>query len=217
MDVHSSVLLLAGQWRRHCHITIDYPHIRWWGGAISDANPQITEEAGSRMAPVNFARPFVSSKLLQLAQAVGEQHVRQHLLSEARDVFWVFQLHLCWTGQPAGGRCRAHVIALLAGSYCRLFIWFTLCDRLLVIRGSVDDLVALLPEDVQHTAVPQEVTCTKCKKVRLVWISLQQGRHTTSHSLIAFVDELLAEVAVNLQGRHAVMSWQRTVDEVRQL
>lgn len=38
-----------------------------------------------------------------------------------------------------------------------------------------------------------------------------------SHPLIAFVDELPAEVAVNLLGRRAVMSWQRAVDEVRQL
>lgn len=35
---------------------------------------------------------------------------------------------------------------------------YSLCDWLLLIRGDVDDLVALLPQDVQHTVVPQEVT-----------------------------------------------------------
>lgn len=63
----------------------------------------------------------------------------------------------------------------------------------------------------------QSLTCTKSKEVRLVRVPLQQGGHAASHSLVAFVDELLAEVAVNLLGRHAVMGWQRAVDEVRQL
>ncbi len=61
------------------------------------------------------------------------------------------------------------------------------------------------------------LTCSKSKEVSLVGISLQQNGHTASHSLIAFVDQLLAEVAVDLLGRHAVMSWQGPVDEVRQL
>lgn len=55
---------------------------------IPDANPQVTEEARSAVAAVSFARPFVSSKLLKLAQAVGEQHVRQLLISESGDVSW---------------------------------------------------------------------------------------------------------------------------------
>lgn len=46
---------------------------------------------------------------------------------------------------------------------------------------------------------------------------MQQGRYTTSHSLIAFIDELLAKVAVNLLGRQAVVSRQGAVDEVRKL
>ncbi|KAA8589976.1 hypothetical protein FQN60_013341 [Etheostoma spectabile] len=49
-------------------------------------------------------------------------------------------------------------------------------------------------------------------------IELQlQGRHTASHSLVAFVDELLAEVAVDLQGGHAVMCGQGAVDELAEL
>lgn len=36
---------------------------------------------------------------------------------------------------------------------------YSLCDRLSVVGGDVDDLVALLPEDLQHTVVPKEVTC----------------------------------------------------------
>lgn len=63
----------------------------------------------------------------------------------------------------------------------------------------------------------KSLTCTESKKVSLVGISLQQGRNSSCHSLVAFVDQLLAEVAVNLLSRHAVMSWQRAVDEVRQL
>lgn len=59
---------------------------------VSDANPQVTEEPGSPVAAVSFARAFVSSKLLQLAQAVGQQHVRQLFLADAEDVFCVFQL-----------------------------------------------------------------------------------------------------------------------------
>lgn len=70
---------------------------------------------------------------------------------------------------------------------------------------------------IPHAVFQTSLTCTKSKKVRLVRISLQQGRDTASHSLVAFVDELLAEVAVNLLGRHAVVSRQRAVDEVRQL
>lgn len=35
---------------------------------------------------------------------------------------------------------------------------YSLFDWLLVIGGHVDDLVAFLPQDVQHTVVPQEVT-----------------------------------------------------------
>jgi len=34
----------------------------------------------------------------------------------------------------------------------------SLRDGLVVVRGLVDDLVALLPQDVQHAVVPQEVT-----------------------------------------------------------
>lgn len=60
-------------------------------------------------------------------------------------------------------------------------------------------------------------TCTKSKEVSLVGIPEQQGRHATGHSLIAFIDELLAKVAVNLQGRRSVVSRQGAVDEVRKL
>lgn len=89
---------------------------------IPDANPQVTEEAGSAVAAVGFARPFVSSKFLQLAQAVGEQHVRQLLVSEAGHVLQVLQLQLCvWTGQPAGW---SYVSPLLNGPCCGPFRWF---------------------------------------------------------------------------------------------
>lgn len=93
---------------------------------IPDANPQITEETWSPVASVSFVWPFVSSELLQLAQAVGEQHVRQLLLSKAGHVLWLLQFELrLQTGQPAGGSSHASVEALLSGSWCRLFGRFT--------------------------------------------------------------------------------------------
>lgn len=61
------------------------------------------------------------------------------------------------------------------------------------------------------------LTSAKGKKVRLVGIPLQQSRHAASHSLVALVDEFLAEVVVYLLGRDAVVSRQGAVDELRQL
>ncbi len=91
---------------------------------IPNADPEVTEEAGSAVAAVGFARPFVSSEFLELTQAVRKQHVRQLLISKARHVVWVLQLQLClrWAGQPAGGR---RVSAVLTGSNWRLFSWFS--------------------------------------------------------------------------------------------
>ncbi|TNN60695.1 hypothetical protein EYF80_029039 [Liparis tanakae] len=62
---------------------------------------------------------------------------------------------------------------------------------------------------------PEPFEAAQGKKVGLVGVPLQQGGHAAGHPLVAFVDELLAEVAVDLQGDHAVMSWQRAVDESR--
>lgn len=42
----------------------------------------------------------------------------------------------------------------------------SLCDGLLVVGRHVDDLVALLPQDVQHAAVPQEVTWRRKQMMR---------------------------------------------------
>lgn len=61
------------------------------------------------------------------------------------------------------------------------------------------------------------LTCSKSKKVGLVGIPLQQRRHSPRHSLVALVDELLAKVAVDLLRRHAIVSREGAVDEVRQL
>lgn len=60
-------------------------------------------------------------------------------------------------------------------------------------------------------------TCAKGEEEGLVGVPLQQDGDAASHPLIAFVDELLAEVAVDLLGRQPVMGRQRAVDEVRQL
>lgn len=61
---------------------------------IPNADPQVTKEAGSAVAAVGFARPLVSSEFFQLADAVGEQHVRQLLISEAGNVVRVLQLQV---------------------------------------------------------------------------------------------------------------------------
>lgn len=41
--------------------------------------------------------------------------------------------------------------------YCALLSAYSLCGWLLMIRGHVDNLIALLPQDVQHAVVPQKV------------------------------------------------------------
>lgn len=43
-------------------------------------------------------------------------------------------------------------------SVVRSITAYSLCHRLSVVGGDVDDLVALLPQDLQHTVVPKEVT-----------------------------------------------------------
>lgn len=60
-------------------------------------------------------------------------------------------------------------------------------------------------------------TCTKGEEEGLVGVPLQEGGDTASHPLVALVDELLAEVAVDLLGRQPVVGRQRAVDEVGQL
>lgn len=50
---------------------------------------------------------------------------------------------------------------------------YSLCDRLSVVGGDVDDLVALLSQDLQHAVVPEEVTCrTHRKAVKKVRFSV---------------------------------------------
>lgn len=70
------------------------------------------------MVTVNLARPLVSPKLLQLAQAVGEQDVGELLLSKAGPVAWV------QGGGTGGGPCDG------GGASCRwLHIWFTVATE----------------------------------------------------------------------------------------
>lgn len=47
---------------------------------VPDADPQVTEEAWAAMAAVGLPGALVSPKLLQLAQAVWQQHVGQLLV-----------------------------------------------------------------------------------------------------------------------------------------
>ena len=54
---------------------------------------------------------------------------------------------------------------------------YSLCDGLLVVGGRVDDLVTLLPEDVQHAVVPQEVAYQwRHNKGRTKVITGREGR-----------------------------------------
>lgn len=68
--------------------TDDLPPVRR-RSPVPDAHPQVAEEAGPAVAPVSFAEPLVASELLQLTEAVGQQHVRQLLLSKAWHVLWL--------------------------------------------------------------------------------------------------------------------------------
>lgn len=69
---------------------------------------------------------------------------------------------------------QIHVFFSLRLQQCDQISWsvirhvtvYSLFDWLLVIGGHVDDLVAFLPQDVQHTVVPQEVTWQKAKVMR---------------------------------------------------
>lgn len=71
--------------------------------------------------------------------------------------------------EPVKSKCCVLQVVFLQQHRCRGLQTFiqcaiccvsvrSLCDWLLVIRRQVDDLVALLSQDVQHAAVPQEVT-----------------------------------------------------------
>ena len=47
---------------------------------VTNADPQVTEEAGAAVTTVGLPGGLVSPKLLQLAQAVWQQHVGQLLI-----------------------------------------------------------------------------------------------------------------------------------------
>lgn len=86
---------------------------------VPDANPQVTEEAGPAVAAVSFAEPLVPPELLQLAQAVGEQQVRQLLVPEAGHALRLL-LQLRGAAHPAGG---GYVRGLLGWSRRGLLWW----------------------------------------------------------------------------------------------
>ena len=60
-------------------------------------------------------------------------------------------------------------------------------------------------------------TCSEGKEADLVFVLLQKRHDPLPHALIPLVDELLAEVAVNLLGRHLLVRWEGGVDKVGQL
>lgn len=60
-------------------------------------------------------------------------------------------------------------------------------------------------------------TCSKREEADLVLILPQQRHDPLSHALVPLVDELLAEVAVNLLGCHLLMRWEGGVEKVGQL
>lgn len=62
---------------------------------------------------------------------------------------------------------------------------------------------------------PRKVlTCSKGKKEALVWVLLQQSLDPLSHPLVAFVDELLSKVAVNLLSCDLLAGGQCDIVEV---
>lgn len=62
-----------------------------------------------------------------------------------------------------------------------------------------------------------KLTGAKGKEEALGGAPLKEGGDAACHSLIAFVDELLAKIAVNLLRCGALVIQQRTVQEVREL
>lgn len=60
-------------------------------------------------------------------------------------------------------------------------------------------------------------TCSEGKEADLVFVLLKQRHDPLPHALVPLVDELLAEVAVNLLGCHLLVRRERRVDKVGQL
>lgn len=122
------------------------------------ANPEVTEESRSRMAAVGFARPFVSTKFLQLTQAVGKQHVRQLLVSQTCQVVRFVQLQL----RPGGGR---QVRAVVHGPCCEIVSWSSAGD------AHKDASVALFTKG-ENTSVPLAKISSSCgQQCCCLWFS----------------------------------------------
>lgn len=94
---------------------------------------------------------------------------------------------------------------------------FTSCDLCAQCKHLLSAIVQLKNCGIETLLLTVWPTCAKGEEEGLVGVPLQQGGDTASHPLIALVDELLAEVAVDLLGRQPVVGRQRAVDEVRQL
>ncbi len=61
------------------------------------------------------------------------------------------------------------------------------------------------------------LTSSKSEEEALGGISLKEGGDAAGHSFVAFVNEFLSQVTVNLLCCQALLSWQGTVDEMRKL
>ena len=62
-----------------------------------------------------------------------------------------------------------------------------------------------------------EPTCTKGEEEALGGAVLEQGRYTSGHSLISFIDQLLTQITVDLLCYGTLMIQQGTVNEMREL
>lgn len=77
--------------------------------------------------------------------------------------------------------------------------------------------LAALKDSGQNPYPTLAQTCSEGKEADLVLVLLQKSHDPLSHALIPLIDELLAEVAVDLLGCHLLVRWEGGVDKVGQL
>lgn len=136
------------------------------------------------------------------AEAPGGERLSQaHLADSGRAMFYTWHpdsraLTLC-PKSPCGAEQRRGQSAISTGKALA---------NLPALRNSAKNP---FPTPVQ--------TCSEGKEADLVLILLKKCHDPLPHPLVPLVDELLAEVAVDLLGCHLLMRRERGVDKVGQL
>jgi len=86
-----------------------------------------------------------------------------------------------------------------------------------VVRGELLDGVSSSLDHVEHSVVTQKVACSEGEKETLVGMGGEQLEDALSHAPIAFENQLLAEVIVDLLGHHFLVGRQSHVRHRRHL